>query len=160
MSGQPHAFGIAWSEAPEVEWERRERQRQAASQHTPDISWGHSMRPRPAPPVYPFLLMAVGALLAAGGMATARADSREMAFLDTLTDSGIQVYDASRAIDVGWGICSAFEVANGQDVAEFIYGNTTYSDVPDLATAQLWVVAAAWNLCPWHYHPERASVVA
>lgn len=162
MIGKLRAFGHAWGEAPEVEYDRRERQRQAASQFTPDIAWGENLRPRKAKRINRLLvLMGIGALLAAGGMATARADSGETAFLDTLTDSGIEVYDASQAVATGWAICKAFEVANGRVVAEFIYGNTTYSDVPDMATAELWVIAAAYNLCPQHVHaPQTARTIA
>lgn len=137
-----HAFGHTWSEAPEVTWEREH------------------MRPRVARRTTRFLiLMAIGALLAAGGMATARADSSETAFLDTLTDSGVQVYDASQAVETGWAICEAFETVNGADVARYIYANTTYADVPDLATAQVWVVAAGMTLCPWHNHANRVGGV-
>ncbi len=145
MTANPQAFGHTWTEAPEVAWDRT---------HT------ENLRPRTARRINRFLiLMAIGALLAAGGMATARADGT--GFLDALTDNGIDIYDASRAVDVGQGICRAFEVANGADVAQFIYENTTYADVPDLHTAQVWVVAAAVNLCPWHLNqPEPARTLA
>lgn len=62
---------ITWKTAPEVEWDRRQR----ATQSTPDISWGENLRPRTPRRVNRLLLlMAAGAVLAAGGMATARAD--------------------------------------------------------------------------------------
>lgn len=62
---------IGWHQAPEVAWDRKQR----LTQYTPDISWGQNMRPRRASRVNRLLvLMGIGALLAAGGMSTARAD--------------------------------------------------------------------------------------
>lgn len=83
--------------------------------------------------------------------------SPETDFLTALNNAGIMVYDANRAVQYGHQICEAFSVANGQDIADYIYAHTSWSDVPDRATAAVWVVAAGTNLCPWHFHPERVT---
>lgn len=85
--------------------------------------------------------------------------SPETDFLDGLNDHGIYVYDASTAVDTGWAICGALNNNNGAVVAEAFY-RITGMDVPDRATAAVWVVEAVAHLCPWQYHPERATTPA
>lgn len=89
--------------------------------------------------------------------AAAQADSSETNFLQDLNQAGLSIYDTNRAVQLGYQICDAFNVANGEDIAEYLYTHTSISDVPDMTTAYVWVLAAGLNLCPWHYHPERAG---
>jgi hypothetical protein len=84
--------------------------------------------------------------------------SPETDFLAALNSAGISVYDTTAALRYGHAICRAFTVANGVDVADYIYENTSWSDVPTREVAAVWVIAAGTTLCPWHYHPERAYV--
>jgi hypothetical protein len=101
-----------------------------------------------------YLFGGVAAVSAAILSATpARAD--DIAFLNALNNAGIVVYDTQMAITTGYRICSALAVTNGQDLAYQMYGGP---DVPDLPTANAWIVAAGFNLCPWMYHPERDVV--
>lgn len=86
--------------------------------------------------------------------APARAD--DIAFLNALNNAGIVVYDTQMAITTGYRICSALAVTNGQDL---MYQMLDSPDINgNLATANAWVVAAGFNLCPWMYHPEREVV--
>ena len=67
------------------------------------------------------------------------------------------VYDAPAAIRTGYRVCSALNYANGEDVARDLYMTTSFADLPTLDSATSVVVSAGLNLCPWHYHPERAA---
>jgi hypothetical protein len=49
------------------------------------------------------------------------------------------------------------QLRDGEDVARDLYMTTSFADLPTLDSATSVVVAAGLNLCPWHYHPERAA---
>lgn len=98
--------------------------------------------------------MGLGAVLAGGAIGTGIAKaSPETDFLDALNAGGIVIYDTHRATTVGYQICESLNTANGEAIAWNLYRNTSYADVPDIATARWWVVSAATELCPWHWHP-------
>lgn len=102
---------------------------------------------------------AAGIVLTATGIGWA-ADahaSPETDYLDALNSAGIVVYDTSAAITTGYAICEAFNTVTGDVVARNLFTITSWADVPDMATAEAWVVIAGMTLCPWHYHPERAN---
>ncbi|MGA5467148.1 DUF732 domain-containing protein [Mycobacterium sp. NPDC050041] len=102
--------------------------------------------------------IAAGGVLAAVGTAWA-ADahaSPETNYLDSLNAAGLTIYDTSAALAMGHQICAAFNTTTGDVVAQNLFANTTWADVPNLETANTIVVLAGLNLCPWHFHPERA----
>ena len=101
--------------------------------------------------------MAAGAVLAGTGLGwAAQADATPASFLDALTDNGIDVYDASAALNTGYAICETFNTYNGEQVAQALM-QLAPNDVPSYEVATVWVVAAGANLCPWQFHPERVS---
>lgn len=100
------------------------------------------------------LAAAVGVAAAALPAALANA-SPETDYLSGLNGIGLVVYDTSAALATGYAICEAFNYTTGDVVAYNLYTTTSFTDVPDIQTAQEWVVVAGLTLCPWHYHPER-----
>lgn len=101
---------------------------------------------------------AAGAVLAGTGIAyagAARADS--VTFLQSLNNNGITIYDASTAVANGWAICDQLNTANGLEVIDWVYVNTSWSDVPTRQTAAVWVFSAVNELCPWHDHRGQAA---
>ena len=101
--------------------------------------------------------MAAGAVLAGTGLGwAAQADATPASFLDALTDNGIDVYDASAALNTGYAICETFNTYNGEQVAQALM-QLAPQDVPSYEVAAVWVVAAGANLCPWHYNPQGAD---
>ena len=112
-----------------------------------------SLRPHTAKRINLVIAAAACTILsAAAGMASARADTPEMKFLDELTDLGLVITDTSAAVTFGHAICTALDTNSGTTVADYIFAHTSWADVPDLLTAQTIVVAAADTLCPWQYH--------
>lgn len=106
----------------------------------------------------PLALAAFGALLAGAILGTPVAKaSPETGYLDGLNSIGLVIYDTSRALATGYAICEAFKTVNGEIVAENLFLNTSWTDVPNLATAQAWVVIAGAALCPWQFHPTPAT---
>lgn len=85
-----------------------------------------------------------------GWAATADADS--VTFLQSLNNNGIHIYDAQAAVANGWAICDQLNTANGVDVIDWVFVNTSWSDVPNRETAAVWVLSAVEELCPWHDH--------
>lgn len=70
-----------------------------------------------------------------------------MGFIQTLNDRGVYVYDARLAVTNGYLICDALRTVSPAQVALNVYNNTSYSDVPNLDTAIVWVVTARQQLC-------------
>lgn len=103
--------------------------------------------------------VAAGGVLAASGLLWAGDANAtpETDYLTDLTDAGLIVYDTTAALSTGYAVCQAFNTTTGDIVAENLYRNTTWADVPNKQTAAAIVVAAGMNLCPWHFHPERSS---
>lgn len=103
--------------------------------------------------------IAAGAVFAATGIAwAAEADaSPETNYLDSLNAAGLTIYDTSAALSTGHQICAAFNTTTGDVVARNLFANTSWADVPTLATAEAIVVLAGLSLCPWHFHPERTA---
>ena len=113
-----------------------------------------SLRPHTARRINLLLaLTAIGAIAAAAGTATARADN--ITYLDTLTDNGLIVYDTSKAILIGHAICVDLNTQSGYTVAKHLYDLTSYADFPNIETAELVVAAAITELCPQHLRPGR-----
>jgi hypothetical protein len=81
--------------------------------------------------------------------------SPETDYLQLLNQAGLVVYDTSMALNTGYAICDAFNTTRGDVVARNLFLHTTWTDVPDMATANAWVVIAGSTLCPWQFHPER-----
>lgn len=106
--------------------------------------------------------MGAGAVLAGTGIGwAARADaSPETDYLSALNAAGIVIYDTTAAVNTGYAICEAFNTTTGDVVARNLFAITSWADVPDMATAETWVVIAGMSLCPEHFHPERVGVVA
>lgn len=103
--------------------------------------------------------IAAGSVLVGSGLAWAAEAkaSPETDYLNGLTDIGAVIYDTNAALATGYMICEAFNVTTGDVVAESLYRNTTWTDIPDRAAAVAWVVTAGTYLCPWHHHPERST---
>lgn len=89
--------------------------------------------------------------------AKAQANTPELEFLNDLNNGGLVVYDTAQALRTGHWICGQLDFRNGAAVANDIWTQTSWSDVPSPEYALVWVVAAAVDLCPWNYHPARAS---
>lgn len=87
----------------------------------------------------------------------AAADSaNEVAYLGSLNAFGLVVFDAPSAIETGYWVCSQLDYGgDGDEVARNLY--LSVPDVQNMQHAQAIVVAAAMNLCPWEYHPERLN---
>lgn len=97
--------------------------------------------------------VAAVAALAGGGIAYAgNASADGLTFIQSLNNSGIYVYDAQTAVSNGWVICGQLGHANGTEVVEWVFVNTSWSEVPTRQTAAVWVVSAVNELCPWHDH--------
>jgi hypothetical protein len=107
-------------------------------------------------------LMLFGGILAGTGVgwATDAHASPETDYLTALNSVGIVIYDTQAALNTGYAICGAFNTTRGDVVAENLYRNTSFADIPTRDAAAAWVVVAGTTLCPWHYHPERTGYVA
>jgi hypothetical protein len=93
--------------------------------------------------------MAALALGIAGtGTANASAAS-ENAYLNELVRNGITIYDAAWAIERGYEICGLLQHEDGNAAARDLFHNTTWTETPNLHTAQVMVSSAADTLCPW-----------
>lgn len=93
--------------------------------------------------------VAIGAV-ALGLAAPARAD--DMSYIRALTDNGITVYNVDLALHTGHSICTALDTTNGAVVANNLYKQATWGDVPNMNVANTIVVLAAQELCPWNDH--------
>lgn len=104
------------------------------------------------------LRFAAGALTAVLALAlspTATADpANELAYISSLNAFGATVFNAQQAIETGYWVCDQLQYTSGDDVARKLYLST---DAQSMKHAQVIVVAAAMNLCPWQYHPERLN---
>lgn len=90
------------------------------------------------------------------GTAVAKA-SPDTDYLQLLNDAGLVVYDTTAALNTGHAICTALNTTRGDVVAQNLFLNTTWADIPNQATADTVVVLAGTALCPWQFHPERST---
>jgi hypothetical protein len=98
-------------------------------------------------------LAAASTALAGAGIAFAgNASADGLTFIQSLNDNGITVYDAQAAVSNGLAICGQLDHANGTEVVEWVFVNTSWSDVPSRQVAAVWVLSAVNELCPWHDH--------
>ncbi|OBF91057.1 hypothetical protein A5791_15890 [Mycobacterium sp. 852002-51163_SCH5372311] len=98
-------------------------------------------------------LVAAGIVGAAGLAPSAHAATGEVAYLQALNQHGFTIYDTATAIQTGHTICTRLNYENGDDTARWLYLNTPSSNIPTIASAQMWVMDAVFTLCPWQYHP-------
>jgi hypothetical protein len=83
-----------------------------------------------------------------------------LSFIQDLNNNGLYVYDTATALNTGWAICNTLDNYNGVYVVEAFYRVTGW-DVPDRATAWVWVESAAEQLCPWNDHrTDNRGIVA
>lgn len=102
------------------------------------------------------LTACVTAGLVLGLSSPAAADGvNEVAYISTLNAFGAAVYDAPLAIQWGYWACDQLNYGNGDDVSHKLYLSVT--DLRTIEQANALVLAAAMNLCPWQYHPERLN---
>lgn len=94
----------------------------------------------------------LGALAAAGILGTAKAEATPLSYVQSLNAHGLTVYDTAAALRTGYAICSMLNTDTGDVVAEYVYRNTSWSDVPDVDTAVQLTVVSVEELCPWHDH--------
>jgi len=92
------------------------------------------------------LITGIVAALFAAVEVDAKADP--LSFVQSLNDHGVYVYDVTLAVGNGYAMCDALRTTSPAQVAVNVYNQTTYSDVPNLRTAVVWVVSAAQELCP------------
>ena len=93
------------------------------------------------------LAIGVGTLLGAG---TASATpSAELNYLQALNNRGILIYNSDWAVARGYEICNMLLYEDGNAASRELYYNTTWTETPNLYTAQTMVNAAANTLCPW-----------
>ena len=101
---------------------------------------------------------ALGALLAApAAEVRAAPPDAELAYLASLNAFGLTVYDTGAALRTGYAVCAELGHETGLDVARQLFASTSWAELPTMDSAGAVVVAAAMNLCTWHYHPERVA---
>jgi hypothetical protein len=103
---------------------------------------------------------AAAAAIAATGAGNASADTgSEMAFIQLLNARGISVYNANQAVQTGYTLCGRMQAVGGNAAAYEMFAHTSWSDVPNIYTAQVWTNAAANTLCPsiWSKGVEAAA---
>jgi hypothetical protein len=100
---------------------------------------------------------ALGAIVAGGllGAGVAKADTSS--FLQSLGDHGLTVYDSAAAISTGYRICSMLQSANGEQVAQYVFTHTSWSDVPTMDTARAEVLISVEELCPAMDHRGQSA---
>jgi len=88
--------------------------------------------------------------IAIAGAALALAPSASaspLSYIQRLNNDGIYIYDTSSALATGYAICDALGSASPALVTYNLYTHTSYSDVPNVEVAAIWVSAAMDQLC-------------
>lgn len=81
---------------------------------------------------------------------TAQAD--EVGYLQYLTAHGFVVYDTAAMLNTGYLACDMMNTNTGDVVAtQILYRFPSEATVDSAVTV---VIAAAQELCPWHWHPS------
>jgi hypothetical protein len=90
----------------------------------------------------------------------AHADTtQEINYLRALTASNFYIYDTTETLLTGYWICNQLDYVTGDVVAAHLF-RAGGIDIPDMHAANIWVVIAATNLCPWTYrgYDEREAL--
>lgn len=80
------------------------------------------------------------------------AHADEAGYLKELEGLGITILNAPLAEQRGHEICAMLMVENGEMAAHDLFNSTSYTETPDLYTAEKMVLAAAVQLCPSAIH--------